>query len=107
MATEHINDVFITQSIPLFQVSTAGATKVSLSVTTQIAAEAEAHLKVRFQGSNDFGYWHPLGGSDTNVGLLGSKGVVADIDGFLWVRAYFTRTGNTTPLISATINTGN
>lgn len=108
MATAHVNDVFIGASTPLLQVDATAASKVSLSVTTQIAAATDASLKVKLQGSNDQASWHTLGGDgEQNVGNAVTKPVLGTVDGFLWVRAFFTFTSGTTPLISASINTGN
>lgn len=109
MTTAHVNDVFVGTSMPLLQIDAVGASKVSLSVTTQIAAAAAGNLKARLQGSNDQASWHPLSGAsgDTNVGDAATVPLTNNVDGFLWVRAYFTFTTGTTPLISASINTGN
>jgi len=106
MASASVNDVWITTSTALMAVDAAGASKVSLSVTTQVAAQSASDLTVQIEGSNDGGTWFLIDTAE-NAGDVGSKGFSRDIGGFALVRAYFTRGGNADPLISASLNTGN
>lgn len=105
MASAHVNDVWITVSTALMPLDAAGASKVSLSVTTQVGTTNASDLVARLEGSNDGGTWLLIGTAH-DAGAVGSQGFSADVGGFAMVRAFFVLTSGT-PLISASINTGN
>jgi hypothetical protein len=111
-ANDFIFDANVTEKLTIFHIDAAGASRVSMSVTTQLGTGTAGDLLAGVEGSNDGALWFDV--TDTaggvGVGLLGAEGVLGSVDGFAFVRAFFQRASTTVTakfLLSASINTGN
>ncbi len=110
-ANDFIFDAGTTEKLSIFQLDTAGALRVSVSVTTQIGTATPGDLRAGVEGSNDGALWFDV--SDTtggeNVGVVGAVPVLGQVQGFAFVRAFFLRGSGVSAkfLLSASINTGN